>query len=321
MSENAQSNLTVATEITSIDTMVFDLTKGIKKAFVDGDFSATSKKIETSEDGTEVEYYVRKFELANPKKDLTALTVQNKDFIDSAEKILKVGEIKDSTNFVLYRELFKMSLTDVTEKTSFKSFNALASALFNIATPTVSLYVKVGKYFINDEYNVIDERLDGFKAGHFIELLPLVDADSEKPLSDIFTILNNGDITTLMPTKKIREFVQNYLNGGAEKSTEKKTNKKKIENSLKNVQKENERLHENLENVEQRAKDLSANNITLKNKLDKVEEALAIATDVSKMSNDEIINRILSDLTELKGRGIEVKGSDRVVKTLIEMGK
>ena len=302
---------------------VENISNGIKTLFNEADFTGKFKRTETTEDGKEVEYYVRKFELANPKKDLSAITIQNKDFIQSAEKVLAIDNIKDATNFVLYRELYNMSKTDVVEKTSFKSFNALASALFGIATPTVSLYTKVGEYFINEEYQPNDERLDGFKAGHFIELLPLVDCDSKNPLHTILEMLNSGKITTMMSTKAIRKEVQSINSGNdnnnSDDKEEKPLTKKQLENALLERTKEKSEIEDKLKDETAKAQYYEANANTFLNKLKEAEDALKIATDVSQMTDAELINRVLSDLLEIKERGIEVKGVDKFTKTLSEI--
>lgn len=309
-------------EIVSGQIATVQISENIKHMFSKADFAKQYEKTEVAEDGTEVTYHVRQFKLANPRKDMTAITVQDKSFIESAEKVLAVGDIKNATDFVVYRELYKLSINDVIPKTSFKTYNALASALFGISTSYASSYSKVGKYFVTDEYHLVDERLEGYKGAHLMELLPLVNREEEdikKAIAPIFILLNNSTITTSMSTKAVRKAVREFLDGTNNESNEsdEKAGKKKTSKEIvNNLNQEVNTLKEENKSLADVADMLASENKTAHEKLKQANEQILVLTDISKMGNLEIANRIMSDLLELKSRGIKVTGMDKVITAL-----
>ena len=143
----------------------------------------------------------RKYNLVNKKGDKSTLTVTNAALIESIDKIYMAERASNVMGYVICRELAKISDSGMVQKSGFKNIAEFARCVFGFATSTANHYAKIGKYFITDEYKVVDG-LPDLSISHFIELNAKVDKDGN--IQSIVDMYLDGTLVDGMSTKQLR---------------------------------------------------------------------------------------------------------------------
>lgn len=143
----------------------------------------------------------RKYHLVNKKGDKETLTVTNASLIESIDKIYVAERASNVMGYVICRELAKISESGMIPKMGFKNIAEFARCVFGFATSTANHYAKIGKYFITDEYKVVDG-LPDLSISHFIELNAQVDKDGG--VQAIVDMYLDGTLVDGMSTKQLR---------------------------------------------------------------------------------------------------------------------
>lgn len=143
----------------------------------------------------------RKYKLVNKKGDKETLTVTNASLIESIDKIYVAERASNVMGYVICRELAKISESGMIPKMGFKNIAEFARCVFGFATSTANHYAKIGKYFITDEYKVV-EGLPDLSISHFIELNAKVDKDGN--IQNIIDMYLDGTLVDGMSTKQLR---------------------------------------------------------------------------------------------------------------------
>lgn len=143
----------------------------------------------------------RKYKLVNKKGDKETLTVTNASLIESIDKIYVAERASNVMGYVICRELAKISESGMIPKMGFKNIAEFARCVFGFATSTANHYAKIGKYFITDEYKVV-EGLPDLSISHFIELNAKVDKDGN--IQSIIDMYLDGTLVDGMSTKQLR---------------------------------------------------------------------------------------------------------------------
>lgn len=143
----------------------------------------------------------RKYKLVNKKGDKESLTVTNPALIESIDKIYVAERASNVMGYVICRELAKISDSGMIPKMGFKNIAEFARCVFGFATSTANHYAKIGKYFITDEYKVV-EGLPDLTISHFIELNAKVGEDGS--IQSIVDMYLDGTLVDGMSTKQLR---------------------------------------------------------------------------------------------------------------------
>lgn len=143
----------------------------------------------------------RKYRLVNKKGDKETLTVTNASLIESIDKIYVAERASNVMGYVICRELAKISESGMILKMGFKNIAEFARCVFGFATSTANHYAKIGKYFITDDYKVV-EGLPDLSISHFIELNAQVDKDGG--VQAIVDMYLDGTLVDGMSTKQLR---------------------------------------------------------------------------------------------------------------------
>lgn len=143
----------------------------------------------------------RKYTLVNKKGDKTTLTINDSAMIESIDKINLAQKGRNVTGYVICRELAKIAESPVMKQLGFKNIAEFGRCVFGYSTSTTNHYAKIGKYFITDEYKVVDG-LPDLSISHFIELNAKVGEDGNiQPIIDLYL---EGTLTDGMSTKALR---------------------------------------------------------------------------------------------------------------------
>lgn len=143
----------------------------------------------------------RKYTLVNKKGDKDSLVVTNPTLIESIDKIYVAERASNVMGYVICRELAKISESGMVRKMGFKNIAEFARCVFGFATSTANHYVNIGKYFITDEYKVV-EGLPDLSISHFIELNAQVGEDGS--IQHIIDMYLDGTLVDGMSTKQLR---------------------------------------------------------------------------------------------------------------------
>ena len=194
----------------------------------------------TNDDGSEVTVYNGKFHLFGNHKGKSEIRITDESLLRSTSKIMVGKRTGELVSRVLCRELFNIEKAGTYRAMGFKSIGEYGSKLFDLKSVTCSQYVRIGRYFINDDYSDISSFTDTLTISHLLELLAYVDEDSDNPIKAIELAFANGIINDCMSCRDMRNALKTHFkgdidadNGKGDKDTDK--NDKKADNSENNA--------------------------------------------------------------------------------------
>lgn len=178
----------------------------------------TSQYEETiqNDDGTEVTVYNGKFHLFGAHKGKSEIRITDESLLRSTSKIMVGKRTGELVSRVLCRELFNIESNGTYRALGFKSIGEYGSKLFDLKSVTCSQYVRIGKYFINEDYSDISSFTDTLTISHLLELLAYVDEESENPIKDIEIAFAKGIINDCMSCRDMRNALKSHFKGDAD---------------------------------------------------------------------------------------------------------
>lgn len=143
----------------------------------------------------------------NGKKDIIKL--YDTALISHTENIQKFRDAGNLAIIAIANELRNVEEDESYKKAGFKSVAEYANIVFDYKRPTVSMYIRVAKAFIDTTEEggfKFKDNIPNLSVGQMIELLPLVKEDGS--LDDVIQAFIDGKVNDRMSTKKIRQAVQ-----------------------------------------------------------------------------------------------------------------
>lgn len=167
----------------------------------------------TNDDGTEVTVYNGKFHLYGNHKGKSEIRITDESLLRSTSKIMVGKRTGELVSRVLCRELFNIESAGTYRAMGFKSIGEYGAKLFDLKSVTCSQYVRIGKYFINEDYSDISSFTDTLTISHLLELLTYVEEESENPIKEIEMAFANGIINDCMSCRDMRNALKTHFKG------------------------------------------------------------------------------------------------------------
>ena len=153
---------------------------------------------------------MREYNFVNPIKNRTSFKTFDSEVIESTEKIAMALQGRKVLSYAICRELSKLDNKEKLESMGFKNIGQYANALFDIATITGNQYARIGRYFINDNYEIKSDVLpSNLSTSHLLEFLKYVDEDGS--FDSIEFLYLDGVLVDGMSTKKLRQSLKEYF--------------------------------------------------------------------------------------------------------------
>ena len=170
------------------------------------------KNVGVNPDGTPLMMVAANFKFAVEKGKKTEIEVSNPDIARLLYEIQAAGKATNEIDKFVARKLYKLSeYEDAIKKMNFDSVTDLVKAVFGMSPDWSSKRIRIGKYFINDEYKLNPVIPSNWSMSHVQELLQYLPKDSEGNVDDtqvipfVMSILQEGIVADGMTTKAIRE--------------------------------------------------------------------------------------------------------------------
>lgn len=198
-------------------------------------FTGQYEEIIKNDDGSEVTVYNGKFHLYGNHRGKSEIRITDESLLRSTSKIMVGKKTGELVSRVLCRELFNIEAAGTYRAMGFKSIGEYGSKLFDLKSVTCSQYVRIGKFFINDDYSDKSAFTDTLTISHLLELLTYVDEESENPLKDIEMAFANSVINDCMSCRDMRNALKSHFKGDADVDDTKtnKDNEKGVNNADK----------------------------------------------------------------------------------------
>lgn len=206
-------------------------------------FTAQYEESITNDDGTEVTVYNGKFHLYGNHRGKSEIRITDENLLRSTSKIMVGKKTGELVSRVLCRELFNIETAGTYRAMGFKSIGEYGSKLFDLKSVTCSQYVRIGKFFINDDYSDKSAFTDTLTISHLLELLTYIDEESENPIKNIELCFANGIINDCMSCRDMRNALKSHFKGDADADSSKsdKDNEKGANNTDKGDKSTDER--------------------------------------------------------------------------------
>lgn len=176
-------------------------------------FTGQYEETITNEDGTEVTVYNGKFHLFGNHKGKNEIRITDESLLRSTSKIMVGKRTGELVSRVLCRELFNIEQAGTYRAMGFKSIGEYGAKLFDLKSVTCSQYVRIGHFFIKDDYSDVSSFTDTLTISHLLELLTYVDEESETPLKAIELAFANGVINDCMSCRDMRNTLKTHFKG------------------------------------------------------------------------------------------------------------
>lgn len=171
----------------------------------------------------------------NGKEAGTTLKLYTKALIEHTQKIQKLRDAGNMTVLAIANEIRKTDDDKSYQDAGFKSVTDYAYEVFDYKRPTVALYLKAARAFLEEKDGkiVFVRNLPTMTMGQLIELLPLVKNDTD--VSDVVTAIQSGTINARMSTKALRKAVRdvNAIDGEVTSEKDAKEEKTELEKAAK----------------------------------------------------------------------------------------
>lgn len=169
-------------------------------------------------DGTWGEVSKRTFEFTEKIGNRSTLTVTDEKIIDLIMQIKCAQKMESMSKYIICRNLHKLNDKDILKKMGFKTIGEYAKAVHGIESSTANHYARIGKYFINDKFQ-LHPALPDLSVSHLIELESYAsDSEGNIDMEVIIGLYQQGTLTDSMSTKKTREVLKKLRTGGIEQN-------------------------------------------------------------------------------------------------------
>ena len=170
------------------------------------------KNVGSNPDGSPLMMVAANFKFAIEKGKKTEIEVSNPDVARLLYEIQAAGKATNEIDKFVARKLYKLSeYEDAIKKMNFDSVTDLVRAVFGMSPDWSSKRIRVGKYFINDEYKLHPVIPANWSLSHVQELLQYLPKDADGNVVDenvipfVADLLQKGVVADGMTTKAIRE--------------------------------------------------------------------------------------------------------------------
>ena len=170
------------------------------------------KNVGVNPDGSPLMMVAANFKFAVEKGKKTEIEVSNPDVARLLYEIQAAGKATNEIDKFVARKLYKLSeYDDAIKKMNFDSVTDLVKAVFGMSTDWSSKRIRVGKYFIDDEYKLHPVIPANWSLSHVQELLQYLPKDEAGEVDDaqvipfVADLLQKGVVADGMTTKAIRE--------------------------------------------------------------------------------------------------------------------
>lgn len=228
MNKNEVANVTVNEPLQALNV--------VGNIFQNNDlFTSQYEETIQNEDGTEITVYSGKFHLFGNHKGKSEIRITDENLLRSTSKIMVGKRTGELVSRVLCRELYNIENAGTYRAMGFKSIGEYGSKLFDLKSVTCSQYVRIGKFFIKDDYSDVSAFTDTLTISHLLELLTYIDEESETPLKDIELCFANSVINDCMSCRDMRTALKSHFKGDID--TENAKGDKDTEKGEKNAEK------------------------------------------------------------------------------------
>lgn len=133
-------------------------------------------------------------------------TIRDYETATRLQRIKVAQAAGDVSQFVLCKELSKLTAADA-DSLGFESVDILCQSLFGLAKSTVFNYRRIAKFFVNDDYTLVDSIPSDTPLGTLNLLLSLVviDENGNFTIDNITTLFVNNIITPYMKQSVIKQ--------------------------------------------------------------------------------------------------------------------
>lgn len=209
-------------------------------------------EIKTDSDGNE--FATATYELSVAKGKVTEITVRNMEIATRIERIERAMATADVAYFVKAKEMSYFTDSDAVE-IGFDSAIQFLQHKWGLGKSTIQNYIRIAKYFVRDDYTLVDAIPSTTPISTLNQLLSLVKKEKEDGTPDISNVeklFTSGIITATMKEAEVKarlntlsnmetekelselsvdeiQEVKNYITEDAKARKEKKTEKKKKE--------------------------------------------------------------------------------------------
>ncbi len=236
---------------------------------------------------------IEKFDIIAMNGKNESLTFYDPTLIEHTRHIM---QLRDAGNYAMLGIAYEFGEMDKDEsyaRAGFKSVADYGLTVFDYKRSTVSLYTKVGKYFLvktEDGFD-IDERLPKLTVSQMIELLPLVDENGQ--IDDVVEAFQTSRLNSRMTTKTLRDSVKGIKGIPTKASADDKEHKEPVNVSGKSTEAVESIINSSDSDFVKLAKIVSAFDFTALHSKEEV-ETIAKACDIMS----ETISAIQAKLNE-----------------------
>lgn len=170
------------------------------------------KNVGKNPDGSDMMVVSANFKFAIEKGKRTEIEVSNPDVARVLYDIQNAGRAQGEIDKFIARKLYELSTyDDIIKRMNFDSAIELACSVFGMSKDWASKRLRVGKYFIDENYHFIPVIPASWTISHVQELLQHLPkkagtetVDDEKVIPFVASLLKDGIITDGMTTKALR---------------------------------------------------------------------------------------------------------------------
>lgn len=170
------------------------------------------KNVGVNPDGSPLMMVAANFKFAVEKGKKTEIEVSNPDIARLLYEIQAAGKATNEIDKFVARKLYKLSeYEEAIKKMNFDSVTDLVKAVFGMSVDWSSKRIRIGKYFVNDEYKLHPVIPANWSLSHVQELLQYLPKDADGNVMDenvipfVADLLQKGIVADGMTTKAIRE--------------------------------------------------------------------------------------------------------------------
>ena len=181
-------------------------------------------EIKTDSDGNE--FATATYHLATAKGDRTEITVRNMELATRIERIDRAMATEDVAFFVKAKELSYFTDTDAVEL-GFDNATQFCQYKWGLGKSTVQNYRRIAKYFVRDDFTLVDAIPSDTPISTLNQLLSLVNKEDENgnpDISNVERLFTSGIITSSMKEAEVKARVNKLRNMETEKELSDLTN-------------------------------------------------------------------------------------------------
>lgn len=163
-------------------------------------------RIEIKKDSSGDEFATATFDLQIAKGKVTEITVRNMEIATRIERIERAMATADVAYFIKAKEMSYFTDTDAVE-IGFDSAVQFFQHKWGLGKSTIQNYIRIAKYFVKDDYKLVDAIPADTPIGILNELLSLVkkeNSDGSYDISNVEKLFTSGIISSTMKEAEVK---------------------------------------------------------------------------------------------------------------------